>query len=116
MFPLPYGETVTRLRGVPVSDRFSNESTALDWSTPAQLAVKGCAFDPAASTEPLEQARNGVLSKPTIYAPAGSDITAHDRLVVRGRTWQVDGDPADYRSPFTGWAAGLVVRLKAMEG
>lgn len=111
-----HGETVTRLRAAAAADRFSGQATALDWTTPDELPIEGCAFDPGTSSEPLEQARDAVLTKPTVYAPADADVLATDRLVVRGRTWQVDGDPADYRSPFDGWTPGLVVHLKAMEG
>lgn len=116
MFPLAYGETATRLRAVATTDRFSGEATALDWFTPDELEIEGCAFDPGSSSEPLEQARDGVLTKPTLYAPSSSDVLPSDRILVRGRTWQVDGDPSDYRSPFDGWAAGMVIHLKAMEG
>lgn len=112
----PHGETVTRLRAIPTFDRFSGEGIGEDWSTPDELAITGCGFDPGSSNEPLEQARDAVITRPTVYAPAGSDVRAADRLVVRGRTWLVDGDPADYVNPFTGWAAGLVVNLKAVSG
>lgn len=112
----PYGETVTRQRAQAVADRFSGEATALDWSSPDELAIAGCAFDPGSSSEPLEQARGAVVTQPTVYAPRGADVLAADRIVVRGRTWQVDGDPADYRNPFTGWAPGLVIKLKAVTG
>lgn len=112
----PFGETVTRLRASSAADRFSGESTAEDWSSPDELAILGCGFDPGDSTEPLEAGRDAVLAKPTVYAPSGADVTALDRLIVRGRTWQVDGDPADYRNPLTGWEPGLVIKLKAVSG
>lgn len=116
MFPLAYGETVTRLRGVPKSDRFSGEATTLDWSDPLELDISGCAFDPGSSIEPLEIGRDAVVTRPTVYAPSGADVLAGDRIVIRGRTWQVDGEPADYRSPFSGWAAGLAIHVKAVSG
>ncbi len=112
----PYGETVVRQRGVSTSNPYSTEATELDWTTPTTLTINGCAFDPGGSSEPTEQGRNAVITQPTVYAPPGSDITAADRLVVRSRTWLVDGDPAEYVNPFTGWEPGLVVKLKAVEG
>jgi hypothetical protein len=111
-----YGETVTRLRLTAAADRFSGEATSADWSNPDELDIPNCAFDPGDSLEPLAAGRDAVLTKPTVYAPSGSDVTALDRLIVRGRTWQVDGDPSDYRSPFSGWRPGMVIHLKAVSG
>lgn len=112
----PYGETVTRLRATTVLDPYSGESTDLDWDEPDSLDIPGCGFDPGGSIEPLEQGRGAVVTKPTVYAPADADITAADRLVVRGRTWSVVGDPALWRNPFTGWEPGLVVELEEVAG
>lgn len=110
------GETVTRLRATAKLDRSSGEMTGADWISPSTLVILGCAFDPGTSTEPLERGRDAVLTQPTVYAPAGSDVLAGDRLVVRGRTWEVDGDPGDFRSPFTGWHPGVAIALKAVSG
>ncbi len=110
------GETVTRLRGIHQADPYSGEETSLSWDSPDTLEIQGCAFDPGTSAEPVTLGRADVVTQPVVYAPYGTDVTAADRLVVRDRTWQVDGDPADWRSPFTGWCAGSVIKLKAVEG
>jgi len=112
----PFGETVTRLRATAVTDPYSGEATALSWDNPDELPISGCAFDPGTSTEPVTDARNQVITQPVLYAPFGSDITAADRLVVRGRTWKVQGDPGEYRNPFTGWEAGMVIKLEDVQG
>lgn len=113
----PYGETVTRLRAVAVVDPYSGEATGEDWTTPDTLDIPGCAFDPGGSSEPLDVGRASVVTQPTLYHPSTDlDVTAQDRIEVRGRTWQVDGDPAVYRNPYTGWEAGTAIRLKAVEG
>lgn len=111
-----HGETVTRLRGVPVTDPYSNTTTGLDWTSPSSLAIPGCGFNPGLSTEPLQDARNAVLTRPEVYAPPGADILAGDRLAVRGLTYEVQGRPQDWVSPFTGWNPGLVVPLELVEG
>jgi len=113
---LPYGETVTRLRATAVLDPYSQRETGEDWSAPDELEIPGCAFDPGGSLESAEVGREPVVSTPTLYAPVDADVTARDRVIMRGRTWLVDGDPAEYRSPFSGWAPGLVVKLKAVTG
>ena len=117
---LPYGETIVRLRAVLVADPYSGEDTKPAWDDeaqpPAELDIPGCAIDPGGSTEPSEVGRESVVTKPTVYAPFGADVLPGDRVVVRGRTWQVDGDPAEWRSPFTGWEPGTVIKLMAVEG
>lgn len=111
-----HGETVTRLRGTTTTDPYSGQSTQIDWTTPDSLDIDGCAFNPGESSEPLQTARNAVLTRPEVYAPPESDILAGDRLVVRGDTYEVQGHPQDWRSPFTGWRPGLVVPLERVEG
>lgn len=112
----PHGETVTRLRATPIIDPYSEETTGLDWGNATSLEVPGCGFNPGQSSEPVQDARNSVTTQPEVYAPEGVDILAGDRLVVRGLTFDVDGDPATWVSPFTGWAPGLVVALKRTAG
>lgn len=112
----PFGETVTRLRSTPTFDAYADAPAGVSWRTPDELEIPGCAFNPGTSTEPVQDARNAVITRPEVYAPAGSDVLPGDRLVVRGVTYEVDGRPADYRSPFTGWAPGLVILLKDVEG
>jgi hypothetical protein len=111
-----HGETVTRQRAKAVTDPYSGESVALDWSTPLTATISGCGFNPGGTSEQVQTGRIPVVTRPEVYAPAGSDIRAQDRLVVRGKTYEVDGEPAAWRSPFTGWEPGLVVSLKIVEG
>jgi hypothetical protein len=112
--PFPYGATVTRLRGVPSTDRYG--ATVLDWTTPGTLDIEGCGVNPGGSQEPVEVGRTSVITRPEVYAPVDADVTAADRLVVRGVTYQVDGSPRAWISPLTGWAPGLVIVLKDREG
>lgn len=110
------GETVIRQRATLVVDPYSGETEGLSWDSPDELSISGCGYNPGGSTEPTDDARNAVITTPEVYAPTGSDVLAGDRLVVRGQTFDVEGDPADWRSPFTGWQAGLVIRLKKVAG
>lgn len=112
----PHGEIATRLRGEAVADPYSAEATALSWDDPDELEIPGCGFDPGGSLEPVEVGRAAVITQPTLYAPADADVLAGDRVEVRSLTWEVDGDPALWRSPFTGWEPGLVVKLKKVSG
>jgi hypothetical protein len=112
----PYGETVTRLRATTVTDPYSGEETGKSWTDPNIALIEGCAFNPGDSTEPLQDARQSVITRPTVYAPYNADIAAADRLVVRGTTYEVDGRPLPWKSPFTGWTPGLEIKLKDVEG
>lgn len=111
-----HGETVTRLRATATTDPYSGEATGSDWSTPDSLDIDGCGFNPGGSSEPLQEGRNAVITRPEVYAPADADVLSGDRLVVRGLTYEVQGDPADWRSPFTGWNPGLVIALERVSG
>jgi hypothetical protein len=113
---LPFGEQIIRLRATPAADPYSGVIDQLDWSTPSRLVIDGCGVAPTSSTEPLRDNRSEVISRIDIYVPYGADIRALDRLVVAGVTWHVDGDPAAWRSPLTGWAPGAVVSCTRVEG
>lgn len=115
----PHGETVTRLRGVASANPYSAAPTDVDWANPTSLVIEGVAFDPGGSAEPISaESDMRVITQPTIYDPSYADVTAGDRVVraLTGKTYEVDGDPAQWRSPYTGWAPGQVIKLKIVEG
>jgi hypothetical protein len=53
--------------------------------------------------------REGVPVGLTIYTRRSADIRATDRVVLRGDTYRVDGEPAV-------WPDGLVLHLERVEG
>jgi hypothetical protein len=76
------------------------------WADPVE--VTGCMFDPGGTTEPGYGTRT--VSTPTLYAPMRTVVTPQDVFVGRGKTWVVDGEPAD-------WTVGiLVIPLRRVEG
>lgn len=104
------GEVVTVLTpGGTTADPYSNEQVA-DWTT---KLVHDCTTlappEPRPSGEPVQDARNSVTSGWTLYLPAGTPVTAHSRVRVRGVEYPVQGDPAD-------WGLGLVVQAYRTEG
>lgn len=116
-----YGDTVTILTAVAVLDPYSGEPTRLDWTAPTGVQVVGVGIAPRSSTEPNQDARTAVIVGLTVYLPAGTVVSASDRVRIdtgyyAGRTFMVDGEPGAWRSPFTGWAPGLEVALKAVTG
>lgn len=111
----PHGESVTVLAAGVVSDPYSGQP-AENWDAPTSTEVVGVAVEPRPSNEPVQDARNAVTSGFTLYLPPGTEITARDRVQVRGDTYRVLGDPAEWRSPFSGWDAGIVVQVERTEG
>lgn len=111
----PYGETVQVLTAGTVTDPYSGQSSP-SWATSTSASVSGVAVEPRPSAEPVQDARNSVTSGFTLYMPAGTVITAANRVVVRGGTYDVLGEPASWVNPFTGWAPGLVVQVGRTEG
>lgn len=103
---------MTRLRaGGTKTDPFS-QTEVLDWSLPPlEVAIVTLApAEPRPSAEPVQQARNSVTSGWTLYLPYASDVTEHDRMRVRGVTYDVLGEPADW------FSAGLVVQVEHTKG
>lgn len=110
----PHGITVTRLRAPLVPDGYGG--TERDWNAPDSLEVGPCAVAPLVEDEAHQRGRVGVTEAWTLYAPYDADIEAHDRIVHEGRTFDVDGDPGRWRSPFSGREHGMAVRLVRQEG
>lgn len=109
-----YGETVQVLTAGTSTDRYND--TVEDWSAPTEVPVDGVGVEPRPSSESNQDARNTVVSGFTLYMPAGVTVTAANRVRVRGEVFLVDGDPAVWRNPFTGWEPGVVVQTKRVEG
>ena len=112
---LPYAEPVTIQSPTVTTDPYSGESTGKDWANPAERP-ESCAVAPGGSTEPVETARAPIDSDFDLIFDHDPGITPADRVVVRGLTCEVDGHPFAWRSPFTGWSPGTVVRVKVREG
>lgn len=110
---MSFGEPVTRVRRVATggTDRFGHPVT-----TDAQVSVGSAAFDPGGTREAVEVGRAPVVTTPKLYFTDRPDLASGDRVIVRGVTFEVDGDPADWRSPWGGPLGGLVVELKRVTG
>jgi hypothetical protein len=107
----PFGDTITiNTQGVISQNSYGSDT----YGTVATTVVTG-AFAPAGSTE-LTQARDTITTQPTVYLPTGTAITAIDKVIVRGVTYDVDGEPSDWRHPLTGWQAGVAVKLQVVTG
>lgn len=131
----PYGEVVTfEALDDGVEDAHGNPVGAYG----AAVAVPGCAFDPGGTVESYGPGRDTVITSPRVFIPSGVSVfeetnffvfgtddegtsqrvsvSPRDRVTVRGITYEVTGDPADWVNPFTGWAPGGVVSLERVSG
>lgn len=108
-----YGETFQIVtEGVTGQDADGNDVYGVV-GTPTD--VRG-AFAPAGSTE-LVNGQATVITHDTVYLDMGYPAPGpKDRMLVRGVLRDVDGVPAVYRNPWTGWQPGPVVRLVAVTG
>jgi hypothetical protein len=107
-----FGESVTRLRRVAAgTDRYGSPTF-----TESSTAITGAAFAPGGSVEPVEVGRAAVITSPALYFRSTVDLLATDRVIVRGTTYTVEGDPAVWVSPYTGETRGVSVSLKAVTG
>jgi hypothetical protein len=50
-----------------------------------------------------------------VFLPAGTVVESTAKMVVRGVTYEVVGESADWRSPFSTWTPGIAVALERAE-
>lgn len=107
-------ESITRLRAGTTTNRVG--ATVPDWSDPAELVITGCAVAPRDAEEDHGGGRQAVIIGFNIYAPAGTVVEPTDRLVVRGDTHEVDGEPGSWVNPWTDVEEGVEIRTRRVEG
>lgn len=83
------------------------------WSVP--VAAKAYAFDPGGSFEPFYPGRERVVTTPTLFAPHSLVVDNQDRITVRGKEYEVTGNPAYWENQ-AGKKLGVVIPLKRVEG
>lgn len=111
-----HGETITRLRPGATEDVYSDENTELSWATPSSLDIANVAVAPGPSAESVEADRSRLDIDFTLYLPYGADVKPLDRVVVRGNTYEVEGNRSDWRSPYTSSSVGSVVQVRRVAG
>lgn len=107
-------ETVTRQRPGTTTDRDRN--TVESWASPSTATYTVRGVEPVSSTEDNSEGRQAVITGYRLYLDSDADFLPGDRAVLRGTTYDVDGTPADWRSPRGTAVGGIVVAIKQMEG
>lgn len=85
------------------------------WGEPVSLGIY--AYNPSSSSEVMIDGHaHRVETKPTIYTPSSALVGNRDKITARGITFEVDGDPSDFRNPYDSDMDGLSIDLKAVSG
>lgn len=109
-----HGETAVHHRFLGLI-RNAQGQTVPSFADPVDLFGIGVA--PGAGAEPVQGMSYRVVSKTTIYTPAGASIGPQDQVTVRGVRYSVDGDASGtWGNPFTGSSFGSAVALKRVTG
>lgn len=112
---LPFGQTVT-VRRYTRDNKGNRVEVSVHTVDGVGVAPAGGSGWGVASDE-VNTLGEQVKSGTTLYAPYGADIRARDTVTLAdGSRWEVDGDPADWRSPLSGRPRGTVVSLIRVEG
>lgn len=89
MLPSFLKDTIIRLR--PGTREVRGQAIA-DWSAATELTITGCSVQPA-NTALFQDGRElGITDSMTIYAPAGADIVAGDRIKIGDAIYDINGD------------------------
>lgn len=110
----PYGETLTVRSTVTTKDPFGDVTTVV-----TEESWGPCAVAPRSSEENADSTAPAVIMGLSIYGPPRT-FGADDQIVFASGTyagtWEVEGLPGDWESPFTGWHPGVEVAVKRATG
>ena len=104
------GETIQILTAKTRTDPYS-QTTVLDWTqTPDSVDLPDVLCEPRPQGEPIQDARNSVVSGWTLYCQTvpATMPTSQNRVRVRGVDYEIDGEPADWQMGT--WHPGLVIQ------
>jgi len=112
----PFTQQVTLVtRTVSGQDAYGN-----DVFTETSTVVDGCVVWPrdgnGTSGNEQVQGKDMVIVGLSLLLPAGTVVTATDRIVVNGLSYEVTGEPGHFSSPFTGLDPGVLVGLTRVTG
>lgn len=79
------------------------------------VSVNGCAVAPRGSAEGPQVGRQQVITGVSVYLPGQPQVGPYDRLTIRGVVYEVEGEPGDWRSPYSG-RRGTEVAASRVEG
>lgn len=108
------GETVQRVPYVGAAEDAHGNETATYGAAVTLAGEYG--FDPGSSSEPRIPGQSRVIVEPTLYGPYDMPFLPRDRAVVRGATYEVDGEVRRWRHMRSDRLAGAVLTLRKVDG
>ena len=111
MLPAFAKHTVTVLRAGVQMD---HGTEIPDWSEPTETTVSGCSVQPTFGEEETSH-RDAVQSEYTVYMPKGTDVDAYCRIVWKGKTYEVVGNPSVWDVPMSS-VEHVAVHMNLWEG
>jgi len=111
----PYGDELTITHREPTGQDGDGNDT---FTTTTTTVVGGFApsISRAVRSHEMLGGRDTVITETLAFFPPGTVVDSNDAVTVRGETYEVTGDAQDWRNPFTGWRAGVVVVLRKVTG
>lgn len=104
-------QTITRIRPAIKTLRGSEVP---DWDNATTLEIPGCSVQPSSTNLSQDGRILGVQDGLTVYAPAGIDVRAGDRIQYGANVYTIDGDPLDW--PAAGRLQHIQLNLQRWRG
>ena len=80
------------------------------------VTLTGYGFDPGSSSEPRLPGQDRVIVEPALYGPYSMPFLPRDRVIVRGLTYEIDGEVRQWKHKRSNKEAGAVVSLRRVDG
>lgn len=110
--PLINGQPVTLVRRA-VSGQDARHN---DVFTETSVSIPYCIIAPGASSE-VTTGTEVVGSDVTVYFPDGTNVDANDAMILPdGGKYEIQGNPNQWHSPFTGMTSFVEVRGRLVTG
>ena len=84
------------------------------WSEPEPIKVYG--WEVPRTAEPLRAGHDRVIVDLSMFVPPGTEIDAHDKVVLQDREYEVVGEVEDAGNGPFGFDPGATVQLRRVEG
>lgn len=84
------------------------------WSDPEPVRVYG--WEVPRTAEPLVTGHDRVVVEMSMFVPPGTDIGAHDRVILDDRLFEVIGEVEDAGNGPFAFNPGATVQLRRVEG
>lgn len=78
---------------------------------PTRTTLTNVFTAPRVSNDITERGRNGVIVGLSLFGDYGTDLLYTDQIEVDGVLYDIEGEPGQWKHPWTRWEAGFEVAL-----